>query len=200
MTEQTIAIYCFIDDFFISNGRKDDVHCKVSDAEILTTALLAARYFYGNLCSACAYRQHHQGVKIIDESGFSRRLHRLRPQLLALFLTLSDTLKQLNTAYRYLIDSCRNNVHPALSGNAQCRMNVVAARMPANEATSMVSKYKLSPRLMGCRCSSTFMPALLPTSRLYKPCPCTCRRIANFMRTVPTPAMNWKNNSGSVTS
>ncbi len=98
MTEQTIAIYCFIDDFFIGIGRKDDVHCKLTDAEILTTALLAARYFHGNLCSACAYMQQHHGVRMIDKSGFTRRLHGLRQQLVALFLALSDTVKQLNTS------------------------------------------------------------------------------------------------------
>lgn len=105
MTEQTIAIYCFIDDFFITIGRKEDVHCRISDAEILTTALLAARYFHGNLISACSYMQHHHGVKMIDKSGFIRRLHRLRKPLLALFISLANTLKQLNTSSRYLIDS-----------------------------------------------------------------------------------------------
>ncbi len=105
MKEQTIAIYCFIDDFFRTIGRKNDVHCKISDAEILTTALLAARYFYGNLHSACAYRQEHQGVRMIDKSGFTRRLHGLQQQLLALFTALGHSLKQLNTGCRYLIDS-----------------------------------------------------------------------------------------------
>lgn len=85
MQEQTIAIYCFIDDFFISIGRKDDVHCKISAAEILTTALLAARYFHGNLVSAGTYMQQQHGVKMIDKSGFTRRLHGLQEQLLALF-------------------------------------------------------------------------------------------------------------------
>lgn len=105
MQEQTIAIYCFIDDFFKTTGRQTDVHCKISDAEILTTALLAARYFHGNLVSACAYMQAHQGVKMIDKSGFTRRLHGLQQQLLALFTALSTTLKELNTSCRYLIDS-----------------------------------------------------------------------------------------------
>jgi len=105
MKEQTIAIYCFIDDFFQTIGRKNDAHCKISDAEILTTALLAARYFYGNLYSACAYMQAHQGVQMIDKSGFTRRLHGLQEQLLALFVALGQSLKQLNTGCRYMIDS-----------------------------------------------------------------------------------------------
>jgi hypothetical protein len=105
MKEQTIAIYCFIDDFFHTIGRKNDVHCKLSDAEILTTALLSARYFYGNLHSACVYMQEHHGVRMIDKSGFTRRLHGLQQQLLALFTALGQSLKQLNTGCRYLIDS-----------------------------------------------------------------------------------------------
>ena len=63
MQEQTIAIYCFIDDFFITIGRKDDIHCKLTDAELLTTALLAARYFHGNLSCACSYMQGHHGYR-----------------------------------------------------------------------------------------------------------------------------------------
>lgn len=105
MTEQTIAIYCFIDDFFHTIGRKEDVPCKLSDAELLTTALLAARYFYGNLHAACGYMQEHHGVKMIDKSGFTRRLHQLQDPLVTLFLALGNTLKELNTSCRYLIDS-----------------------------------------------------------------------------------------------
>ena len=105
MTEQTITIYCFIDDFFRAIGRKDDAHCKINDAEVLTTALLAARYFHGNLHSACCYMKEHHGVKMIDKSGFTRRLHGLKEQLLALFAALGRSIKQLNTSCRYLIDS-----------------------------------------------------------------------------------------------
>lgn len=105
MQEQTIAIYCFIDDFFKAVGRKDDVHCKLTDAEILTTALISARYFYGNLHTGCAYMQQQHKVKMIDKSGFIRRLHKLQDQLIALFLALGNTLKELNTSCRYLIDS-----------------------------------------------------------------------------------------------
>jgi hypothetical protein len=42
--------------------------------------LLSARYFYGNLYSACAYMQEHQDVQMIDKSGFIRRLHGLQQQ------------------------------------------------------------------------------------------------------------------------
>ena len=49
MTEQTVAMYCFLDDFLrIARPRPADKRRQVGDAEILTTALLAARYFDGN--------------------------------------------------------------------------------------------------------------------------------------------------------
>jgi hypothetical protein len=105
MTEQTITIYCFIDDFFRTIGRKEDAHCKINDAEVLTTALLGARFFYGNLHSAYGYMQAHHGVRRIDKSGFIRRLHALKDQLLALFSALAQSLKELNTSCSYLIDS-----------------------------------------------------------------------------------------------
>ncbi|CAM3498594.1 hypothetical protein POKO110462_05835 [Pontibacter korlensis] len=100
MTEQTITIYCFIDDFFHAVGRKDDAHCKINDAELLTTALLAARYFHGNLCSAYSYMQAHHGVRLIDKSGFTRRLHSLQPSCWLCLLpwaraSRSSTLPQL---------------------------------------------------------------------------------------------------------
>jgi hypothetical protein len=49
--------------------------------------------------------QAHHGVKMIDKSGFTRRLHQLQDQLVTLFLALGNTLKELNTSCRYLIDS-----------------------------------------------------------------------------------------------
>lgn len=105
MNEQAITIYCFIDDFFKTIGRKTDAHCKMSDTEILTTALMSARYFYGNLASAMVYMKQHQGVAMIDKSGFVRRLHGLRQAMLALFYSLAQTLKELNINAQYLIDS-----------------------------------------------------------------------------------------------
>jgi hypothetical protein len=105
MSEQAIAIYCFIDDFFKALGRQTDAHCKMNDAEVLTTALLAARFFHGNLCSARLYMQQHHGVNMIDKSGFTRRLHGLQEQLVSLFLALGQSIKELSTSCCYLIDS-----------------------------------------------------------------------------------------------
>jgi hypothetical protein len=49
MTEQTVAMYCFIDDFLRLTCPQAPHRRHLSDAELLTTALLGARFFGGNL-------------------------------------------------------------------------------------------------------------------------------------------------------
>lgn len=48
-------------------------------------------------------KQHHS-LKTIDKSGFNRRLHRLEATLLIPFRFLANTLKELNTSTRCIID------------------------------------------------------------------------------------------------
>ena len=80
------------------------MHCKLNEAQIATTSLIAALYFNGNHTKACGYvRKHHQ-FTMIDKSGFSRRLHRLQTTLLIVFRHLANTLKQINTSARYIIE------------------------------------------------------------------------------------------------
>lgn len=105
MTDYTIAIYCFMDDYLKVSRPALDVRRKVNDAEILTVALLSAQYFYGNQHSAYQYLHQHHGMAKIDKSTFNRHLHRLAETLTSIFLALGQTLKQLNTDSRYLIDS-----------------------------------------------------------------------------------------------
>lgn len=92
---------------------KIDKRRKVSDAEVLTTALLSAQYFYGNQYRACQYMQQHHGMAKLDKSNYNRHLHRLAHTLASIFFALGESLKQLNTESRYMIDSfpvavCKN--------------------------------------------------------------------------------------------
>lgn len=105
MNEKTIAIYCFLDDFLRATGQQTDPNCKVNDAQVMTTALLSTLFFYGNQASAMKYVVDHQGFNGLDKSQFNRRLHRLTAQLLSIFRAVGTTLKELNTACRYLMDS-----------------------------------------------------------------------------------------------
>ena len=84
----------------------------------MTTGLVAARFFYGNLATAMKYMHQHHGFAKLDKSGrraalFNRHLHRLEAQWNALFLEMGKALKHLNTSSSYLIDSfpvavCKN--------------------------------------------------------------------------------------------
>ena len=113
MTDYTIAIYCFMDDYIKISQPAVDARRKVSDAEILTVAVLSAQYFYGNQHVAYQYMQQHHGMAKVDKSNFNRHLHRLTQVLISLFIALGRSLKELNTQSRYLIDSfpvavCKN--------------------------------------------------------------------------------------------
>lgn len=71
MTEQTMAMYCFIDDLLRTTRPQAPHKRHLSDAEILTTALFAGRFFGGNLSVVRRYMQQHWGMKALDKSGFT---------------------------------------------------------------------------------------------------------------------------------
>ena len=109
MREQTVAMYCVLDDLIRftrpagsplpASGRR------LTDAQVLTTALMAARFFGGNRVVAKHYREQHWGQNQLDKRGFTRRLHALTDTLHTLFATFGDLLKNRHTEARYLIDS-----------------------------------------------------------------------------------------------
>ncbi len=109
MREQTVAMYCFLDDLLTRTrpvwARPAAPRRRLSDAEVLTTALVAARYFGGNLVRGRHYREQHWGMKRLDKSGFTRQLHRLTDTRWGLFATFGRMLQALHTEARYVIDS-----------------------------------------------------------------------------------------------
>ena len=113
MEDFTVAIYCFLDDFLKVSHPKEDVKRKMTNAEILTTAIVSARYFAGNFVKGRYYMKHYQGSNLPDKSNFNRQLHKLSELLGYLFICLGQGIKQLNTSSEYIIDSfpiavCRN--------------------------------------------------------------------------------------------
>ena len=86
-------MYCFIDDLLTRTrpvwARPADPRRHLSDAQVLTTALVAARYFGGNLVLGQHYMEQHWGQKSLDKSGFNRQLHALADTLAGLFAPLA---------------------------------------------------------------------------------------------------------------
>jgi len=84
----------------------EDRQCQMSDAEVMTTAIIAMLYFKGNFCLASRYMYEQRYIpNMLSRSRFNRRLHRIADLFLTLFLRLGETWKQLNEKSVYVIDS-----------------------------------------------------------------------------------------------
>ena len=78
----------------------------MNDAEIMTTAFIAALFFRGNHESArTMLKQHGYIPHMVSKSRFSRRLHRVKEIFIVFFNLLAQTWKTLNTDAIYVIDS-----------------------------------------------------------------------------------------------
>ena len=56
MDTQIILIYCLCDDLLKAMCHREDAQCRMSDAEVMTVALVAALHYRGNF--ALAGRMH----------------------------------------------------------------------------------------------------------------------------------------------
>lgn len=106
MCDHTLAIYCFIDDFLKAIDHKEDQRCQISDAEVLTVAVIAMLYFGGNFeKSRLVLFELGLMRRMLSRSRLNRRLHRLSNLLQMIFHRLGKILKSLNWESRYLLDS-----------------------------------------------------------------------------------------------
>ena len=106
MDEKIIAMYCLCDALLQAMHHRTDPQCKMSDAEVMTTALTAALFLRGTLESArMMLKQHGYIPHMLSKSHFSRRLHRLKETFILLFKLLGAVWKKLNAEAIYIIDS-----------------------------------------------------------------------------------------------
>jgi Transposase DDE domain len=106
MDDKILAIYCLCADILDAIGHVEDPQQRMSDAEVITTGLVAMLFLRSNfeaartLLSTARYMPH-----MLSRSRLNRRLHRLKELLLTFFELLGHTWKQLNTDSVYIIDS-----------------------------------------------------------------------------------------------
>ena len=106
LQDKVIGIYCLIDDILKGIGHYEEEHRKVSDSEIITTALVSALYFKGNQSGAAAYmRTHNMMPRMIRKSGFTRRLQRVHSLVMWLFEEMGRLFKYICRETEYIIDS-----------------------------------------------------------------------------------------------
>jgi Transposase DDE domain len=103
---KVIALYCIVDDLLKGIGHREPANRKMSDSDVITTALLSALYFGGHQDNARGFMQMTGLVsRMLDKSNFCRRLHRLEGLLYSLFFQLGHYLKAMAGAADYIIDS-----------------------------------------------------------------------------------------------
>ena len=91
MDAKIIAIFCLCDDLLKAMHHQEDRQCQMNDAEIMTTAFIAAVFLRGNHESArTLLKQRGYIPPMASKSRFSRRLHRIKELfILSLLLDFS---------------------------------------------------------------------------------------------------------------
>ena len=106
MDTQIVAVYCICDDLLQALHHHNDPQCRMSDSEVMTTAIVAMLYFGGNWELARSHLSEYGYVPhMLSRSRFNRRLHRIGHLTCVLFATLAEVFKQWNDESIYLIDS-----------------------------------------------------------------------------------------------
>jgi Transposase DDE domain len=106
MLNEIITVYAITDDLLRAIGHKEDSRRDMSDAEIITTALIAAMFFDGNHAKACSYMKDHKFIpNMLDKSRFNRWLHSISMLINDLFHQIGMILKETSNCTEYLLDS-----------------------------------------------------------------------------------------------
>lgn len=104
--DKIISIFCLIDDILQGIDHKDDIRRRVSDSEIILTAIVSSTSFYGNHSSAIKFMKQYGFIPdILDTSRFNRRLHKIGSLLYELFEIISSYFKDFCCEMHYIIDS-----------------------------------------------------------------------------------------------
>lgn len=106
MINTIIALYCLVDDLLKVSRHREDNRRHISDAEVITTALVAARFFSGNHAQSQDYLQEHGLIpQMLSASRFNRRLHAIADLIYDLQQQLGQVWMQLDGESEYLLDS-----------------------------------------------------------------------------------------------
>jgi hypothetical protein len=86
MDEKILAIYCLCTDVLKAIGHADNPPYKMSDAEVLTTGLVAMMFLRGNVEAARALLSLPPYIPhMLSRSRLNRRRHRLQHVFVTLF-------------------------------------------------------------------------------------------------------------------
>ncbi len=107
MLEQIITIYCFFDELLKALDHRDDPQAKLSTAEGMTIATVAAELLTGNQQKALDFLSSHGYIPAFSKSRFNRRLHAIPEPLWQLCLSaLAQAHQASNTDKVHIVDTC----------------------------------------------------------------------------------------------
>lgn len=106
MDTMIIGIYCVCDDLLRSQGHREDRQRRLSDAEVMTIALVASYYYGGNYTLARWMLKEQKYIgNPLSKGCYSKRLHRIRDYFLKLFGYLASGVKEHQPVGTYILDS-----------------------------------------------------------------------------------------------
>lgn len=107
MQTEIITIYVICDDYLKAMCFRDDDQADMTTAEVMTTAVVSARFFKNCLESARIFlKQEGYVPHMLSPSRLNRRLHRIPERVwLGLFYALAEVYHQLNDSLDYIVDS-----------------------------------------------------------------------------------------------
>jgi Transposase DDE domain len=107
MEDTIITTYYLCEEFLEAVGHHDDPQVRLSTAEVMSVALVAAAFFGGNIEASRSFLDEYGYIqKAISKSRFNRRLHAIDPSLWrTLFDLLAEVFKHNNATESYVVDS-----------------------------------------------------------------------------------------------
>ena len=112
MDIQIVTVFYLCDKLLEALNHQQDPHhqqdpqTQMSDAEVMTTAIVAALFFGGNFTTACDFLKTHRYIpNMLSKSRFNRRLRRIKPMFITLFQILGECFVQLNESKLYAVDT-----------------------------------------------------------------------------------------------
>lgn len=106
MDETIVYIYCLCDEVLKGLHHREDPQQHVTDAEIMTIALVAVIFFAGNFEKSRRFLDNPKYIpNMISRSRFCRRIHKTRELFVTMFQLLGEVWKNLDSNLIYAIDS-----------------------------------------------------------------------------------------------
>jgi len=103
---KAIIVYTIVDDVLKGIQHKGDERQQMTDAEVITTAILAGLLFGGNVENARKILFETGLIpRMLSKSRLWRRIHALKDLMADIFLYFGEVFKQFNESFEYIMDT-----------------------------------------------------------------------------------------------